>query len=176
VPLHFAKEADNFHFLDDLALHIGRSCGHSLVIFDDIDSGSQRARAQIEKFVLNLKSSQLSSRSNGTLVLFTSNAGGKILNVHTLNVMMERNSLREEITYETCLDILSEAEIPCYDEISSHKIPVRVIPFLPLTRDHVRSCVKREIDNQGLSATDSEVEKVLDDVSFFSEDFPYVAG
>ena len=93
VPLHFAAQNENFHFLDDVALHIGRSCGHSLVIFDDIDSGSPKVLAQVEKFVLNLRSSQLSSRSNGTLVLITSNAGGKIINTHTLNVMKERPSL-----------------------------------------------------------------------------------
>ena len=175
VPLHFAMETDNFHFLDDLALHIGRSCGHSMVIFDDIDSGSPKALAQVEKFVLNLRSSQLSSRSNGTLVLITSNAGGKVLNTHALNVMKERHSKRDEITYETCSDLLAEVEVPCYKSISKQDIPIRVIPFLPLTRDHVRQCVRRQTSSRGLSASEKEIERVVKDVSFFSEESPWLS-
>ena len=68
VPVHFAKDTRNLPILDDLSLHVGKSCGHTLVIFDDIDSGSKKTLEQVEKFVRSLKNSLLASRSNGTLV------------------------------------------------------------------------------------------------------------
>ncbi len=85
VPLHFAD--GDFRFLDDLSLHIARSCGHSMVVFDDVDSGSEKgedgstqAAEEVARFVGTLSSARLSSRSNGTLVVITSNAGGAAIN------------------------------------------------------------------------------------------------
>ena len=51
VPLHFGgREGDGgFGFLDELALHVARSCGHSMVLFDDVDAADQRTTEEIAR-------------------------------------------------------------------------------------------------------------------------------
>lgn len=177
VPLHFADGTRNFHFLDDLSLHISRSCGHSLVIFDDIDGGSPSTIEQVEKFILTLKNSQLSSRSNGTLVLITSNVGGQTLNQMTLALMREDIALRESLDLYTMTQAIRDNGyvIPTLDTLQDQGIPVKVIPFLPLTREHVRQCVEKEIARKGYPSTLQDIEKILGEMRFFTDDFPVLS-
>ena len=173
VPVHFARQ-NALQFLDDLSLHIGRSCGHSLVILDDADSASSATMGHLERFVLTLQNSRLASRSNGTLVVVTTNAGGRALNGHVAREMREKGSDgRESMEHEAAVEaLLSEgASVPFHNSglLTNHGIPVRLVPFLPLTRSHVRRCVWREISKHGLRATDVDVDKILADLEYFSE-------
>lgn len=179
VPVHFARE-NALSFLDELSLHIGRSCGHSLVVFDDVDSASTPAFEQMERFVLTLQNTRLSSRSNGTLVIASSNSGGKALNRRILDLVSKGGvKKREAMDYSDAVQALQSegAQIPFHHSgvLARSGIPVRVVPFLPLTREHVRQCVWKEVLRQGLRATEQDVTKVLSEVGFFSAELPVLS-
>ena len=178
VPLHFAENTDNFHFLADLTQHIGRSCGHSLVVFDDVDSASSAAVERIERFIVSLKHTLPSPRGNGTLVVLTSNKGGEAINKYVFDLMREQAASRDRLTSETLLRVMEEEgiEVPAVRSSMRHGIPARIVPYLPLTRDHVKQCVRREISRQGFTVHEQDVNDVLREVRFFSDDFPVLAA
>ena len=181
VPLHFAKETENFGFLEDLSSHLSRTCGHSLVVFDDVDGGSARAADRIERFAASLarclSDPRNSGLSNGTVVVLTSNAGGRVINQHVLDVLRS-GGRRADITAADLAASLQEHEIEMPGRRSSSAestadgVKTVVVPFLPLTRDHVRQCILKEVREQGLSASSKEVDRILAEVGFFSQDFP----
>ncbi len=65
--------------------------------------------------------------------------------------------------------------LPCVSQLRRSGVRVRAVPFLPLSREHVRQCARREIRSQGLDATEEDVEAVVGQLAFFSEDFPVLA-
>ncbi len=65
--------------------------------------------------------------------------------------------------------------LPCVSHLRRSGVRVRAVPFLPLSREHVRQCARREIRSQGLDATEEDVEAVVGQLAFFSEDFPVLA-
>jgi len=50
-----------------------------------------------------------------------------------------------------------------------------VIPYLPLTREHIRSCIKSELRSSGATMTGQEINNILDHVQFFSKELPIFA-
>ena len=177
VSLHFAKGTENYHFLDDLSLLIARSCGYSMVVFDDIDEGSQQATEKIERFISTLKNSQLSSRSNGTLVVLTSNAGGTLINQFTHDIIRTNEGLRENVTAKMLVKHLKDNQvvIPTENYLIANGIPVKVVPFLPLSREHVTKCIEKEVSGLQLSARPQDIENILSEVPFFTADFPVLS-
>lgn len=172
VPLHFAGGGDSGAFLDDLSAHVVRSCGHSLVLFDDVDGASK----EVAQFVGALSGVRGvgGRRSNGTLVVITSNAGGAAINDLVLE-RLKSGARRPDITRQEVMEALQDVEIPCLDELRPLNVRVKVVPFLPLGRDQVRQCVGREIRGQGLDATEEDVEAVAGQMGYFSQDFPVLA-
>ena len=194
VPLHFSSEASVGH-LDDLSLHIRRSCGHSLVVFDDADGAmSVSATDAIERFVLSLLQPNTSRGeadpagatrrrrrpSNGTLVLILTNAGGAALNEHTLAAVTERGvDGRDALFVEGAVEVLlaaAETQPPfrivaaaaAAAAAAAERVSVRVVPFLPLTRVHVKQCVSKEIMRQELRASEDQVEMIVSELEFYA--------
>ena len=177
VPLHFSSEA-SVGYLDDLALHIRRTCGHSLVIFDDADGASRSATDAIERFILSLPDIPITAttRSNGTLILILTNAGGAALNEHTLAAVGELGrgvAGRDAILVEEAVEVLlaaAETQPPfrlAAAAAATERVSVRVVPFLPLTRDHVKQCISREVMRQELRASEGQVEMIVSELEFY---------
>ena len=153
VPLHFANSKSRFDFLDDLSLFIGRSCGHSLIIFDDVDFNQREQVEPIERFIGRLSSARLDTRSNGTLVILTSSAGSDVVLGHAAK--------NYEDDFET---LFRDLEGQLYLNASAKK---RIAPFLPLTREEVRQCIEREGVEQRLNLTPNDIDRVIEEVQFF---------
>ena len=166
VPLHFSSET-SIGYLDDLSLNIRRSCGHSLVIFDDTYGASRSTTDAIERFILSLSdiNAEDLKRSKGTLVLMLTNAGSAALKEHIL-------SRRDTILVDDAVEVILAAagKQPPSRLVAvaeAEKVSVRLVPFLPLTRDHVKQCVLREVMRQGLMGSDDLVEMIVSDMEFY---------
>lgn len=179
VPLHFAKNSDNYLFLDDLSLLISRSCGHSLVLFDDLDAENKEEINQIEKFIYRLTNSRLASRSNGTLVVISSNLGGRAINHYVLEMMKQQGShRRSSLTQSEIMRALDESgvDLTFMQRLKRQsEIKTTIVPYLPLTREQLRQCVRHEFHKQGRDAVDSDVDAIVEDVGFSSSDFPVIS-
>ena len=117
----------------------------------------------------------MSGRSNGTLVVVTSNAGGAAINRFVLE-RMRSGSSRDEITRAELMSALEDTRMPLLDAARRQPgVKARVLPFLPLSRAHVRRCARREIVSQGLDATETDVDAVVSGLGFFDDDFPVLA-
>lgn len=173
APLHLAHQASSA--LDDLVAITSRSCGYNLVILDDIDPGDPNTNRLLERFLVSLASSD-ENKSNGTLVVATTNTGGSIIN----KFMLENSKMlkqREKVTGGEVREHLKEqkVEIPLVTTLADYNIPVKVIPFLPLTREHVRLCVAREVTRHHATLSNKDLNNILDQVQFFSQDLPIFA-
>jgi len=173
APLHLAQQASSA--LDQLVTITSRSCGYNLVILDDIDTGDPTTNRLLERFLVSLASSE-ENKSNGTVVIATTNTGGSVIN----KFMLEKTKLlevREKITGEEVREHLKEhkVEIPLVTTLADYNIPVKIIPFLPLTREHVRLCVGREVTRHHATLSAKDLSQILDQVQFFSQDFPIFA-
>ena len=112
-------------------------------------------------------------------VVITSNVGGRHLNQYVLDSMKSGNVLnRDSITYQEAIEALntSEDSVPCYRNLAKQDIPIKIVPFLPLARGHVLKCIEHEFRAHGYRATEAETGRILDDVGFFSEDFPVLSA
>lgn len=147
VPLHFSTSADlsKFDFLDALSLSIGRTCGRSLVIFDDVDLAQKEQTEPIERFIGRLRAGAPAggpagggNASNGTLIVLTSTSGG--------------NENEDDVF-----------NVPSFFSAATSKT---IAPFNPLNRADVQKCVEKEASDQGLNLGQDEVDRVLEDVEF----------
>jgi len=79
---------------------------------------------------------------------------------------------RDDIRMEEVAEILDTNQIPLHNDLIGNKVKSHIAPFLPMTRSHVRQCIVREMSASGASVSPAEVNAILDDLPFFSENFP----
>ena len=164
------------HTLHGISTKIVRSCGYSLLVLDDLDSADEDTLDMIEKLIISIHN-EPDSKSNGTIIVATTSAGG--LRVNKLLLEMFKNSVtsrRDSLTIENVLSVLDAdmvtLTIPLHKTLTDHNIPVRLVPFLPLTREHLRMCAFRLAMGQGITISDMQVNKILDQVHYFSKELP----
>ncbi|CAB4069021.1 TOR1 [Lepeophtheirus salmonis] len=174
APFHFASSSSShFDTLDDLSHHIPSSCGYSMVIFDDIDNIESDSSEYIASFIASLEINPISRRrSNGTIVVISSRNAGPVIDEYTLNHARSGYE-RQDITQDKLHLKLKPPVLNIVDVLLKRGIRVSIVPFLPLTRDHVRKCIAREMNLQGISYfPQSEVNNFMEEMSFFASDFP----
>jgi len=173
APLHLTSQASSA--LTDLASLTSRSCGYNLVVLDDIDTSDGTTNRILERFLVSVANND-EHKSNGTVVVATANTGGSVIN----RLMLDRHRqllARERVTGDEVREELRQqaADIPLVANLADYNIPVKVIPYLPLTREHVRQCVGRELQNHHATLSAKDLNNLLDQVQFFSQDFPVFA-
>ena len=155
---------------------IARSCGHSLLVLDDLDYADKAAVDMLQKLIISIHN-EPNSKSNGTLVVATTSAGGHSVNRLLLEMSKTSLSSRDTLTSEHVLSALAadKVNIPLHKTLQASSIPVKLVPFLPLTREHLRMCVNRLVMEQGIAISDLQVNIILDQVQYFSKDLPIFA-
>ena len=83
-----------------------------------------------------------------------------------------QSASRDDVAMEDVAQILDKSQVPMYSTLAASKVQARIRPFLPMTRSHVRQCIVREMSASGASVTPAEVNAILDDLPFFSDNFP----
>jgi len=158
----------------DLPSQILKSCGYSFILLDDLDPVDEVTITRMEKLILSLTNGE-DSRSNGTLVVVTSTAGGRAINQYMLSRAKQDVGWRERVNMEDITEVLLAETLPLYSSLREFGVEVRLVPFLPLTRDHVRQCIQQELKKAGAAMSNTEITSLLDQLQFFSKEFPVFA-
>jgi len=155
---------------------VGKECGLSTIVLDDLDSADNDALDIIEDLIVNIYNDS-NSKSNGTIIIATTSSGGHSVNKVMLEMAKTSLASRDKVVYDDIMEALEDekANIPLYTALTDHNISVKLIPFLPLTRDHLRMCVTKLAREQGISISDKKVDTILDQVQYFSKDLPIFA-
>lgn len=146
-----------------------RSCGPSMLLLDDITSMES---AHYNKILERIAGSH-KDRTNSTLVVITTSTGGMEINKYLLDKVrgVEGLSSRERVTRDELLEVLNKEGLN-FPILSSLDVEVEIIPFLPLTRDHVRSCVLQSLRQSKATVNRDDINLLLDQLVFFSKQFP----
>jgi hypothetical protein len=181
VPLHL-NDKSNHVILEDVAMAIQRSCGPTLVVLEDVDDGTLRAIAKMEQFLTDLaKQDDLGGgggRGNGTLVVATMASGGQAINKQMLEWARSTTFERQSISIAHINKILEDPNValPLNDTLVQNGVRLYLVPFLPLTRDHIKQCIVHEfLQQEGGQGSKNDVYDVLKEMHFFSDAFPVFA-
>ena len=177
VPLHLS-DMTNHYILDDLTEKLEHSCGPSLVILEDVDDGTLQAQKKLEEFVQKLASSP-NYKDRRLLIVATMSTGGPTINKNMLQWIKSSTLRREDVSINHIKDVfdLANVELQLESALVENGFQLTVVPFLPLTREHVTKCLIREMLTQGGGLPSSQDTKlILDEMEYFSESFPVFAA
>jgi len=147
---------------------IHRSCGLSFVILDDVNLEDKVTVSRIEGLLLAIAGAE-DTKSNGTMVIVTSTTGSKAIN-SLVGISARVPSSRDLIELEEVERALVD-HLPL-NNLREKGLSVVLVPFLPLSRDHVRLCIQQQLVRAGSSMTNSEVNALLDTFTFLPQSFP----
>jgi len=161
----------------DLHSSIQRSCGYSLVVVNDVETEDEASLHRLERLLVSLAAEDETAEGNGTLVVLTTSTGAHSINRYMLELARTDVNLLDKLDGDSIREYMDkEGDIlPLKTFLSDYSIPVVTIPFLPLRREHVRSCVHAELKRVGASMSAVEVNQLLDEIQFFSKDLPIFA-
>lgn len=151
------------------------SCGRSLIILDELDklpSGVVDAIQPLVDYVDDLEG----VRYNKAIFIFLSNTGASSLNKLAYKMHMDGKE-RKDMSSKDIEEILIQESFNepggLHDSsiVRRHSIGV-FVGFLPLERQHVKLCIRDEIDRLGFVAEDLDklLEDIADEMTYFPED------
>lgn len=148
-------------------------CKYALFIFDDMHVMNPRVLDELI-FYMNYPPPMDGLDLTKAIYLLLGNSGATKINDFTIQQFRDgrdRNSIRMNEMHNFISDkIYSEKGAFQDAEIVSRQVIDASIPFLPLERIHVKSCIERAIKERGKVATESLVEKVMEEIRFVPED------
>ena len=154
---------------------VSKSCGNILAVVDDLEEVDKMKINRLEKMILTLNNQERHTAA-GVMIMITSRIGSEIINQHTLDLARDNLEMRESLKHEDIVNVLHKtSSIPLYQTLLDFSVPVQIIPFLPLTRDHIRSCTKRLYSSKDIVIKYQELQSIVDQVTFFSQDNPIFA-
>ena len=132
------------------------------MVLDDCDLEDKTVKDFISSLVMELDTT-VQSKSSGTIVMITTSTGARTINRVAARHVKSGGSLTE-LQPSEMLEYLQE-EPGLSSLLSLHNqssVITHLVPFLPLSRATVRSCLTRLARHQGISLSTSQVEAVLD--------------
>jgi len=180
ATLHFPNIAETTIYQDQLRSWIttnGSACNQNLFIFDEVDKMPPGVLDAVKPFL------DYYDRIDGVdyrrnIFLFLSNTGGKEITETVLN-NWHAGKDREAISFYDLEPLIAAG---AFNEVGglqhSRMIEKNLVdafvPFLPMERRHVKTCVLRELDRREESLTREEKEslaqKVTDELTFWPSD------
>ena len=153
-----------------------RSCHATLFIFDEVDKLPKGLIDAIKPFIDYHEAVQgLDFRQ--TIFIFLSNTGGSKINEVALEAW-KSGKTRESLQYK---DLENVVQAGAFNEIGGlHESAVIdkhlvdwYVPFLPLERKHVLSCIVADARNKNATIVlkSDEIESILDELTFHPADF-----
>jgi len=164
------------HTLQGVGNRVTRECGYSVIVLDDLDSADSDTLDIIEDLIVSIYNDE-NSKSNGTIIVATTSSGGHAVNKILLDMAKTSLTSRETVTYDEVMEAVEDQKdnIPLHNALTDLNIPVKMVPFLPLTRDHLRRCAIKVANEQGMNISDEQLDTILDQVHYFSKDLPVFA-
>jgi len=158
--------------LQQLIMETVQKCNLAMFIFDEIDKMPEGLVDAIKPFI-DYHDHVKGLDFRRTIFILLSNTGGKEINKVALDAW-ESGRLRESIKYSELEVLIKEG---AFNEIGGlHKSAVidkhlvdRYVPFLPMERNHVASCVIAEAHerNATIVLKPEEIDSVLDELIYF---------
>ena len=154
---------------------VSQTCGFTLAIIDDLEEDDKMKINRIEKMILALNNQEKQS-SKGVLIVITSRMGTPNINNYVLEHAKDNLENRERMKYVDLLDdVIGSGTVPLYSNLVDFSIPIHILPFLPLTREHIRECTKKLYNSKNMVLSPLEIQRIVDQISFFSQEFPIFA-
>ena len=152
-----------------------KKCSQALFVFDEIDKMPEGLIDAVKPFI-DYHDQVQGIDFRRSIFLFISNTGGEQINKIAINAYFE-GRLRESITYKECEMLIKNG---AFNEIGGlHRSSVIdkhlvdwYVPFLPLERKHVASCVIAEAHqrNTTIVLKKDEIDTILNELIYFPRD------
>lgn len=174
--LHFPNQAEASDYKDQLRSWIignATACQHNIFIFDEVDKMPSGVLDAVKPFLDHYEAIDgVDYRKN--IFIFLSNTGGKEITDAALSTWREGKP-REEISFAQLEPLIAagafnEAGGLQFSRVIERSLVDVFVPFLPLERTHVRTCVHNELQRRGLVAASEVIEKVTDQLSYWPRD------
>jgi len=152
---------------------ISQSCGYNLVLVEDLQQEDKVMTNSLEKMIFTISNDSV-SKSRGTVIVVTTKTGGVNINKFLLDLSKDNLGHRDKVTTEDIMKYFKDEniKIPLHRTLVDYNIPFSLIPFLPLTRDHVRECISSHLRHSDAQMNPKDINFLLDKMPFFSPDFP----
>lgn len=177
ATLHFPNIADTHRYQDQLRSWIvgnGSACAQNIFIFDEVDKMPPRVLDAVKPFLDHYEMIDgVDYRRN--IFIFLSNTGGKEITETALNNWRSGQE-REEISFYDLEPLIAAGAFNeegglQYSRVIEKNLVDVFVPFLPMERQHVRSCVSNELARRGEDSEGEElVEKVVDQLTYWPSD------
>uniref|UniRef100_A0A8C5N2P7 Torsin n=1 Tax=Leptobrachium leishanense TaxID=445787 RepID=A0A8C5N2P7_9ANUR len=175
--LHFTHAQKVEEYKEDLKQWIQgnlTACGRSIFVFEEMDKMHPGIINVIAPF-LGPSWVVYGSNYRKAIFIFISNAGGDVINQVALDFWRERKD-REEIQLSDLGAAISDAVMATAEhgfwqsQILNQSLVDVIVPFLPLRPNHVRQCIRNELELQGIQYKDDLARSVLESLVYFPED------
>ena len=161
--------------LQNTIMNTVKACSQALFVFDEIDKMPEGLIDAVKPFI-DYHDEVQGIDFRRSIFLFLSNTGGEEINKIAINAYFE-GRLRESITYTECELLIKNG---AFNEIGGlHRSSVIdkhlvdwYVPFLPLERKHVASCVVAEAHqrNSTIVLKKDEIDVILNELIYFPKD------
>lgn len=161
--------------LRDMIRETVSQCERSLIILDELDKLPSGVVDSLQPF-LDYVEDVDGIRYSKAIFIFLSNTGAEKLN-HLAYKMFTEGKERKDLSMKDLEDILIKESYNEQGGLSRSSLLRRYsigvfVPFLPLEREHVLLCIRREIDHLNLIADKPErlADEIADEMTFFPEE------
>ncbi|KAK3104122.1 hypothetical protein FSP39_024589 [Pinctada imbricata] len=169
VPLHFADPLKNSEYASKVPIWVKSNitlCNVNIFIFDEIDKAPSGVIQGLHDVIVDLRNLHL----NETWVIFLllSNSRGGSINKKLFSEVASGKT-RDSITMEDIIPVITDSsEDEWYGKLLKDNIIDQIVPFLPLTYEHVKLCIKRDVLRKQKKFSENVMNSVLEELNFFT--------
>lgn len=166
VPYHFPHETldhlyemqvENWILSNTTKYHI------NIFIFDEMDKSTSGVVKGLQKAIRKLAISN--SVYSPSIFLLLSNTLGSDINRQTFQAMLTGKE-RESVSADEFSPLFSSCSDPWYKSFLSENLISASVPFLPLEKQHVVQCIRRDLVSKKMSTQPDMVARVLNELTF----------
>ncbi|XP_014281405.1 torsin-1A [Halyomorpha halys] len=142
-----------------------RDCEKSLFVFDDADYFPSGFFEKLNVF----RNIDGDLKYGGSMFIFIFQVGAEQLSTLTLD-LLNKGEKREAFHVQDFRDIIKDAMLDKgYSKDSIFMKPLnKIIPFLPLEKEHVKKCIDKGLVSDGYDITENDYKKVYEQLNFQS--------
>ncbi|XP_060081996.1 torsin-1B-like [Ylistrum balloti] len=168
VPLHFPHQSQDQDYKALIPLWIKTNislCSMSVFIFDEMDKATDGVIQGLRTALTDIKNSNITTRV-WTLFILLSNSRGSDINNYLFSQLGNGHE-RENLTHEEFIPTLTNsAEGSWYTSLLEDGLITHTVPFLPLTRAHVKSCIIRDLYLKNMVPNKETIDNILKELPF----------
>lgn len=177
ATVHFPHQHLALRYKDDLQNWIKGNvsqCEWSLFVFDEVDKMPSGVLDAIKPFV-DYYDNIDGVDYRKSIFIFLSNTGGREITGKMLTLWREGTS-REDIKYNDFEELVSRGAFNekgglFKADVIEKQLIDYYVPFLPLERKHVISCIKTELREKGINNPSEELlNEIADEMPYFPDD------